>query len=257
MAKTKVTGKPREEIEKLRAEWEENHWIKEFEDNICLAKIPHQPEDYDGPDRFCTLRDVQEIGDSGSYHCKFHGGAGNGNPEKFDKLAGMTHGMHATAEHLRKDFSEKDEALYEWITNEWPDAYDIDIESDPNAAYDFHRLATEIVRAERGRGHLIEEGEVKEQDRVTDEGNVVLDDDGNVVTEKSEHYLAQMLHRQDNKITKLEKELGISRKERLRQDTTDNAIEVMKGFQELGKEFISRDSDYDPDDTPWEDDDSG
>lgn len=252
MARQKVTGKTQQEIDALREEYNPSeHDGIPFHRKYCLAEIPQQPEDYDGPVRFCTLQQyLHDMGDTRI--CKFHGGAGD--TDGLDKLGNMKHGMYATRENLVEDFDNKDQALYDWIIEEWPTAYDIDLENDPNAAYDFHRLAAEIVRAERGRGHLIREGEIHEQERVSDEGNVVVDDSGEVVTEKSEHYLAQMLHRQDSKVSSLEDNLGITRKERLRQDSTDDAVEAIKGFAELGTQFLSRDDgDYDPDDKPWED----
>lgn len=252
MASQEVTGQPRHEIEERRQAWNESH-DREYSESHCLAKIPKQPEDYDGPVRFCTLhRDLSELGDT--VRCKHHGGAGHGNPENMEKLAAMTHGMHAARDHLVEDFSEKDEALYDWVTGTFPDAYDIALEDDPQAKYDLHRLAAEIVRAERGRGFLIEEGEITEREIRDDEGRVVIDDTGEVVTEKSEHYLAQMMHRQDKKISDLEKELGITRKERLRHDQTDDAVDAIKTFAQLGGNFINRDDEeYDPGDEPWDD----
>lgn len=251
MAKTKLTGLTEEELERRKeVYYEHNDYEDEpFQDCFCLAKIPNQPPDYDGPVRYCMNSRVQKIGNS--YRCKFHGGAGHGNPDKFEKLAAMTHGMYATQEHLKEEFTEKDEALYMWIMQEWPDAYGIDFDEDPAALHDMHRLAVEIVRAERGRGHVLKEGEVHETDVVGEEG-VVLDKNGEVKTEKSEHYLAQMLHRQDKKLTQLEKELGITRKEQMRQDSTDSAVEAIQGLAELGSAFLDRENtDYDPDNKPW------
>lgn len=253
MAKSKVTGYTREEVEEARSEWPDDS--KPFDEVHCLAKIPNQPEDYSGPDRYCMLRRVHEIGDA--YICYLHGGKGSTNPENTEKLAAMKHGMHATREHLVEDFDEKDQALYDWIVTEWPSAYDIDVSDDPSAAYDFHRLAAEIVRAERGRGFLIEEGEINEQEVYNEEGRLVVGEDGEVVTEKSQHYLADMMDKQDRKITKLEKELGITQKEQARQSSTDSAVEAIKSFSELGSSLIDRDDgDYDPESEPWSEDGS-
>lgn len=253
MAKTEITGKTQEGIDELRSDFYDKipDWSeKSFEDQYCLAKIPNQPPEYDGPDRYCTLQRVHKVGDS--WRCKFHGGKGKGNPDNLDKLAPMKHGMHAARDHLIEDFDEKDQALYDWIVEQWPESYDVELEDDPQAAYDFHRLAAEVVRAERGRGFLIEEGEVSESERISEDGSVVIDENGEVVTEKSEHYLAQMMHRQDKKITQIEKELGITRKERQRRDSTDSAVEAIKDFAELGGAFLDReDKNYDPDEKPW------
>lgn len=256
MGKQEVAGRTAEEIARRKEDYSGD---KPYEHTRCLAKIPRQPPDYDGPPRFCQKREVSKVGSN--YLCRFHGGARTDDFEdvldNLDTLANMKHGMKATREHLIEDFDDKDTALYDWIVESYPDAYDIDVEEDPSAAYDLHRLAAEIVRAERGRGFLLKEGEVKEDPVRTEEGQVVIDEHGEVVTEKSEHYLAQMMYRQDNKITKLEKELGITRKEQLRQDSSDDAVEALtKGFSELGRAFLQRDETaYDPDDTPWEEDD--
>lgn len=260
MAVTKVTGRTKEELKDLREQWQGWDTKQPFEKAYCLAKIPKQPDDYDGPPRFCTLqRSLTEVGD-GRTVCYLHGGNGNditehgANPEP--ELANMKHGMNAKLENLIKDFDEKDEALYNWIREEWPEAYDVDLESDPGALYDFHRLAAEIVRAERGRGYLIEEGEVHEKEIRDDEGRIVVNEDGEIETEKSQHYLADMMKSQDKKISDLERELGISRRERLKQDATDSAIESIKSFAEVGSDILARDTkEYDSDDEPWKEDD--
>lgn len=257
MSSERVTGRTSEQIEGLRLRHEYLDRDKPFHEQYCLSPIPKQPPDYQGPDRFCVNQGyISKIGSK--YRCKYHGGNAVINDENLDKLAPMTHGMFAEDEHLIDDFSKKDEALYNWITEEWPESYDIDTSADPQAAYDFHRLALAIVRAERGRGYVIEEGEVHEEEKVSEEGALIVGSDGEVVTEKSEHYLSNMLNRQDNKITKIEKELGITRKERDRASKQDDAIDAIQGFTELGQKFLGRDEKgYDPDDAPWEDEDGG
>lgn len=267
MALREVTGATAEEVEKRREKYErasEEHEasyrsrnkVREFERDFCLAKIPRQPDDYTGPDRYCLSTETYQIGDS--WRCKHHGGQGEMHEENLlePHLAPMKHGMIATREHLIDDFDDKDEALYDFIVDSYVDAYDIDIEGDPSAAYDLHRLAAEIVRAERGRGFLLSEGEVNETPVRNDEGRVVVDEDGEVVTEKSEHYLAKMMHRQDKKITNLEKELGVSRKERKKHDQADNAVEAFKNFAEVGQTILDRESrGFDGEEEPWNDED--
>lgn len=253
MSSESVTGKTQETIDEMRDEFHpDNDGVSagSFEERYCLQPIPKQPPEYDGPQRYCVSVFTQET-ETGRHLCKYHGGRSPS--EHLDKLAAMKHGMEATQDHLRQDFDDKDQALYEWVVNDFPAQYDIDIENDPAAAYDIHRLAVEIVRAERGRGYILREGEVTEKE-VYGESGVVLDERGEIVTEKSEHYLAQMLHRQDKKISSIEKELGITRKERLKRDSTEDAVEAIKGFAEVGKAFLDRDSKgYDPDNQPWED----
>lgn len=253
MASFEVTGKTAEETARRRKEHDEKYPNDNFDKKYCLAKIPVQPEDYDGPPRFCFDRKTKAIGSN--WRCKHHGGAGHSNPENMDKLANMTHGMDALRKHIRQSFDEKDAAIYEWIVTDYPEAYDINIEQSPADAYDIHRLAVEIVRAERGRGYLIDEGEVHEEEVRGEDGAVVVDNSGNVVTSKSQHYLARMLKDQDSKITSLQKELGITRKERQRANQTDDAVDVMKNFTEVGAAILNREeNEYSSDDAPWEDD---
>lgn len=254
MAQNKVTGKTRAQIEDLREQFKGQNGAV-FEDSYCLSPINKQPPDYDGPQRYCSIKNsVYEIGNV--TRCKFHGGKNELHPENLDKLAPMTHGMKALRRHVREDFDEKDRALYDWIVDKYVEAYDLDLDNDPNVAYDLHKYAVEAVRAERGRGHLIREGEIHEKDRYDDEGNLVIDrETGEVVTEKSQHYLADMLHRQDKKLLKMEKELGLTRKEQQRQESTDDAVAAIKNFSDLGSKFLSRDEkEYDPDERPWKED---
>jgi hypothetical protein len=262
MASGEITGHTRAELAEMQEDWLERHPDVPFDEQYCLAEIGKQPEDYDGPTRYCCYQETYET-PTGKWRCPFHGGDREYNGRSAEelaetKLAPMKHGMHATREHLVDDFDEKDEALYDWITESYTEAYDIDVENDPASAYDLHRLACEIVRAERGRGFLLDEGEVVEQEVRNEEGHVIIDEDGEIVTEKSEHYLAKMMHRQDKKITKLEKELAITRKEQQKQESTDEAVDAIKGFTELGASFLQReDKDYDPDKAPWESEDDG
>lgn len=236
MASNEVTGKTEAQVREERAKFEDkpaSDWY-EFEERFCLAKIPRQPDDYDGPDRYCFQREL----DADTYICKFHGGAGD--PSKLEPLANMTHGFHATRENLVKDFSDADQDLYDWITGTWPEAYDVDLSEDPLAEYEFHALATEIVRAERAEGFLIREGE--------DNVKKVFGPNGEVEHEQVQHYLADMLQRQRKLIMKMEDNLGISRKKRLANETAQDATEAFKSFAEIGASLINdADTEYDPD----------
>jgi len=258
MASNEVTGWLQHEIAERKANRDKE---TPFEETFCLAKIPHQPDDYDGPPRYCMNPRTKQVGSS--HRCKHHGGNGYDAGSRLDddyleNHVHMKSGMKATVENLKEDFDEKDEALYNWIVEAYPEKYDIDLEANPGLMYDLHRLAAEIVRAERGRGQLMEEGEVRENEVTDEEGRVVTDPNtGEVITKKSKHYLADMMARQDSKITKLEKELGITRKEQRKHDQTEDAIGTMKDFMDIGSAFIDRDGqEYNPDEQPWEDDNS-
>lgn len=235
MASKGITGKTAEQVRERRTEFSESNaaeWY-DFEERFCLAKIPHQPDDYDGPDRYCFSTNL----DAETYICKHHGGAGD--TLGLDPLANMKHGFHATRENLKSDFSDADQELYEWILDEWPEAYDVDLGEDPLAKYEFHALAVEIVRAERAEGFLIEEGE--------DNVKKVFGPTGEVEYEKVPHYLSDMLQRQRKLVMKMEDNLGISRKKRLANETAKDATEAFKSFAEVGASLINDDdAEYDP-----------
>ncbi|QSG06385.1 hypothetical protein [Halapricum desulfuricans] len=237
MATKEVTGKTKAELQEMRREFRNkpaSEWY-DFEDRFCLAKIPRQPEEYDGPTRYCVSRNVKKNG-----LCKFHGGATTPTLENLDPLANMKHGMNAKRENLIKDFSDADRDLYNWIVEEWPTAYDVNLDDDPLARYEFHALAVEIVRAERAEGFLIREGE--------DNQKKVFGPDGSVHYEDVPHYLADMLQRQRKLIMRMEDNLGISRKKRMQNEQAQDATDVMKSFAEVGASLISdADSDFDPD----------
>lgn len=258
MAKDTLTGLTEEELVERRDTYEsrrekrgETDERPPFEDRFCLWTIPNQPEDYDGPPRYCMHIATEMQGPRRTvcpvHHQKNFGGAEENLEDP--RTAATKHGMNAKLENLRRDFTDKDKALYDWIVDGYADAYDIDVENDPAAAYDLHRLAAEIVRAERGRGWLIREGEVHEKDRYSDEGALVRDKHGDVVTEKSEHYLAGMMHRQDKKLTDLHRELLVSRKERAKNENEKKVADGFKEFSEVGAALLGREeNDYDPDD---------
>lgn len=242
MATQDVTGKTEEELATMRADFRgkprSNHY--EFEECYCLAKIPRQPEGYDGPDRYCAQRDLKYP----SNRCKFHGGATGGNPETLDKYAALKHGMKATRkailDTMTREGNEWQVELYEWVTEEWPEAYDIDLSADPNAEYEFHALGLEMVRAERAEGWVFKEGEKGSKK--------IFGPDGSVHYEDVPHYLADMIQRQRKLIMRMEDNLGISRKARLKADTTSETSDLIKTFAEVGASLITKsERAYDPD----------
>ncbi|NUC72559.1 hypothetical protein HTZ84_09595 [Haloterrigena sp. SYSU A558-1] len=242
MATQSVSGKTKMELAEIRKEFEasprSNHY--DFEDCYCLAKIPRQPEGYDGPARYCVKRHL----DPDSKRCKFHGGVGHGNPESLDKYANLKHGMKATRKALldtmTREGNEWQVELYEWVTEEWPEAYDVDTSTDPNAEYEFHALALEIIRAERAEGWIFKEGEKGQKRVFSPSGEMYFDD--------IPHYLADMMQRQRKLIMRMEDNLGISRKARLKADETNEAADLIKSFAEVGASLITKsDRAYDPD----------
>jgi len=250
MAKQEITGKSPRQVQNWKEEWTGDG---QFEETFCLAEINNQPEDYDGPPRLCSQYTRGE-----SNRCYYHGGAeGSGSsptPENLkDKFGNMTHGLTATRdnfyEYIEKGAANPDnqnaqaewmKQMYDWIVEDWPKAYGIDLEEDPASAYDFHALAVEIVRAEHGEGYILREGEKHEKE--------VVRPDGSVGYEDTEHYLSDMMQRQRKLIMRLENQLGISRKERLKQETASDANDVIKDFAEMGKAMLDPDNhSYDAD----------
>ena len=113
MAAGEVTGWTLEDISEKREEYKETPKYKEegvdFETAYCLTRIGKQPDDYDGPTRYCGNH-VKRTGGVGHYatgyapSCRFHGGTCNGqNAENLTEKSAMKHGMYATDEHLKED----------------------------------------------------------------------------------------------------------------------------------------------------------
>lgn len=248
MATRSVSGKTEDELADMRAEFQtknrSDHY--DFEECFCLAKIPKQPEDYDGPVRYCSSTNLKKNG-----RCKYHGGATKPRPENLDKYGNMKHGMRATRKALLdtmdREGNEWQVDLYEWVSEEWPEAYGIDLDEDPNAEYEFHALALEIVRAERAEGWVFKEGEKGSKK--------IFGPDGSVHYEDVPHYLSDMLQRQRKLVMRMEDNLGISRKKRMQNEQAQDATDVMKSFAEVGAALISdTDREYDPGD--WNPDDT-
>jgi|AntRauTorcE11898_2_1112593.scaffolds.fasta_scaffold11629_1 hypothetical protein len=241
MATQSVSGKTEQELVEIRKDFDETPRsdLYDFEDCFCLAKIPRQPEDYDGPIRYCLSRNVKK-----NKRCKHHGGATTGNPERLDKYAALKHGMKATRQAIldtmTREGNEWQVELYEWVTEDWPEAYDVDTATDPNAEYEFHALALEIIRAERAEGWIFKEGEKGQKRVFAPTGEMYFDD--------IPHYLADMMQRQRKLIMRMEDNLGISRKARLKADTNTDAADLIKSFAEVGASLITKsDRQYDPD----------
>jgi hypothetical protein len=235
MATFKVTGKTKEELRELRSEFYSSKKALHYEmdDWYCLAKIPRQPEDYDGPPRYCVSTALTDLG-----RCKFHGGKTELHPENLERYANLKHSMNALRSTIINTMDEGEKVLYDAITKTWPEVYDIDPDEDPNAAYNFHVLAIEIIRNERAAGWILDHGE--------DGTKRVFSPTGEEYEESVPHYLAEALSRNRGVVMRLEDNLGISRKARLKQEDDADASDLVKSFAEVGKTLLS-DGEYDPD----------
>ncbi|MFC6717906.1 hypothetical protein ACFQGT_09725 [Natrialbaceae archaeon GCM10025810] len=237
MASNEVTGKTEAELQEMRAEYD--HPYLEFEEKYCLAKIPRQPEDYDGPPRYCVSQNVKRNG-----RCKHHGGCVVPRLENLDKLGNMKHGMYTSDEHLRETMDEREEELYDWVLS-WPEAYGIDLVSDPSAAHDFQTLAIEIVREARGKDYILRHGEIREK-------GVYLPDGTLVETEELPNSLNEAMASQVRLIQKIKDSLGITRKQQMKDDQAQSAHEIMDGIVDVMGGLVKEANEYDP--SAFEDD---
>ncbi len=213
---------------------EEHSRLVPFDDNYCLSKIPRQPDDYDGPRRFCVSRCVKRNG-----RCKHHGGCVVPRLENLDKLGNLKHGMYATDEHLKQTMSDREEELYEWVLS-WPEVYEIDLESDPSTAHDFQTLAVEIVREARGKDYILSNGEITER-------GVYLPDGQQIDTEEIPNSLSETMASQVRLIQKIKTSLGITRKQQMKDDQTQSAHEIMDGIVDVMGGLVNENDGYDPD----------
>ena len=223
-----------------------------FSDIYCLAEIRRQPDDYDGPQRYCFRYCKQKVDDPHEKdeiapRCKYHGGVNqNNNPNKEENLTpgcggkkNLKHGMYATDEFLKEHFTEHDQKLYDKIMS-WGNAYGIDPEEDPAEHDMLHQLAVERVRAARSADYLLEESELDD--------TPVFDSQGNLVErEDTTNALSEEHQRQRKLILKIMKEMGLTPKERAKMDKNESEANASDVLVEVASEAISSENgSYDP-----------
>jgi len=239
-----VCGITEDEIEELRAEFSEKpaaQWY-DFEDRYCLYKIPRQPEDYDGPPRWCQ-KTAQ--GEANYNRCHVHKTMGRPNPQNLDKLGAMKHGMYATDEHLLESLEEDEIELYNEVLS-WAETYYIDPVEDPSVWDDLQMMAVERVRIYRTSKWMLAEGETREKPIFDAEGNYVDDEDAPNVLSEEHRRLKSM-------VMSLKRDLGLTRKERMKQDGLDNISESAERLSETMSELVQgSDKSYDPDNYEYE-----
>lgn len=240
MASREVSGKTVQELAELEFEFEKKPraaWY-EFEDYYCLAGPLRQPDDYDGPDRYCS-----QVAEANG-RCRFHGGKNpaGGRPENLDPLANLKHSMYASEDTIRETMTDDERQLYDWIMS-WAEVYGIDPDADPSAYDDLRTLAVERVRQERSSDYIL-----AKQTEVTEEG--VYTSDGQLLeTREVPHSLIDSHQSQIRLIQKIKDTLGITRKAQQKGEQAETAMEVMDGFAGALSDLISGDDgDYDPDD---------
>jgi hypothetical protein len=259
MASDELCGRTPEQLEGFREEYYESDFYKEyhvaFEKRYCLAEIRQQPDWYDGEQRYCCLTPTKVDDYDGhkydpaayGHACRFHSGGMNGKRGKggengFDEKAGIrsiTHGTYATDEHLKMDFDEEEQELYDSILQDWPEIYDWPAESEDPARYRIlRRVAVNEVRGLRQEDYL-DDHEVHVKEIPTENG---------VQEEEVENPLAREYRLLMSEVTNQLRELGLTPKEQQKMDTLESQAEKDDTISNIGQDALDRDDgDYDAD----------
>jgi hypothetical protein len=261
MAAGELTGASPSELRELEGEYYNTPRYLEhdipFEVAYCLNPIGKQPDEYDGPQRFCKRRAAKkdeddyegEGTDKAAYAvcCPFHGGdvekQGHKHKDKLENplTAGIKHGAYADDEHLIMDFDEHEQDLYDEIMEDWPDIYNWPDRSEDPARYRIlRRVAVNEVRALREEDYL-------DNHEVHDEP--VFDEQGVEVGYKdAENPLSREYRLLMSEVTNQMKELGLTPKERQKMDTLESEASANEAVAEIATEAVEEsDEDYDPD----------
>lgn len=271
MASRGVTGIPEEEIEDWREKHKQNNqYLKrgiDFETAFCLRKIPRQPDDYEGPPRYCikrvgklTRKQWNELypdrpfkeHDEDSYlaTCKSHGAANvGGTPENLEnpRTAHLKHGLYAKDESLQMDFTDAERTLYEAVIEQWPEIYDWPSEDEDPARYEILDMAaTNFVRRRRAEDYIDSEGEVHMRS--------VYEDGIEVGQEPEENPISGEYRLLMREITQMLKELGLTPKEQAKLGAEQQSANAMENIGEAVNEAILGEQEYDPE--QFDDEDS-
>jgi hypothetical protein len=247
MAQTEVTGLTEDELaSKEGAYYHTPKWQDDgipFDVAFCLTEIGKQPEDYEGPTRYCEQRVTRPDEGGHADSCRFHGGHNPGNPETLEEqgLANLRHGMYAEDENLRADFSEDDQQLYDSILA-WADIYEFPGREDDPALYELLEMyAMEKVRSVRSFEYLYENGEAV---AVPEYGP-----DGAIVGERDQENTLSEAHRLQQKLlVDILKEMGLTPKAKNKMDALDSTASAGEQLAEVAAAAITdSDKEYDPD----------
>jgi hypothetical protein len=236
MASGEVTGGTWQDIAELKFKYERSRKYEAtgipFEVSYCLTRIGKQPEEYDGPDRFCKRRAVK-----GGKACPFHGGTKSGTVENLDKHANLKHSMYALPETIYETLTDDERALYEWVFS-WPEVYGIDFEGDPASEHSFETLALEIVRQARSSDYILANTEVTTEGVYTPGGELLERKD--VPNRLIKEHQSQV-----RMIEKIKDSLGISRKSQATQETAASANNLMDSISGVLSSMMDN-TEYDP-----------
>ena len=245
MASGELTGWTYPRVLERKEEFQEQPMSDEydFEETFCLTEIGKQPDEYDGPQRFCgnyTLTDDSKEGRSPT--CEFHGGwRTNISKEEVQfeegNIIGIKHGMYAEEANLKKDFSEADEKLFDLIMG-W--AEDYGFEEDSPEYIILEDLALSKVREMRSEVYLNENGEIitrESFDPVT----------GERVEEEDTHPLKNDLRLQKKTILDMMKELGLTPKAKAQMDSAETGANALEDIANIADSALDDDDEeYDP-----------
>jgi hypothetical protein len=248
MAKREITGWTKEDyLQYKHKEHPDDHeW--DFEEFYCLNEIICQPEEYDGPTRYCKKYTKPKDGEGRYTSCNVHitvTGDDRGiepirendaMPEEGNSRA-LTHGMYAEDENLKENWSEADEKIYDKVMG-W--AEDFGFEEGGPAHTQLESLAMSKVRELRSEKYLNENGEVVEREAWNPE------------TEQLEeweevHELADHLRLKKKTILSMMKELGLTPKAQSQIGESDAKADEANAVAELTSEAIDKENEnYDP-----------
>lgn len=255
MASEEVTGSTPEELEERAKQYYDRckHAASgvSFEEAICLLEIPRQPDDYEGPTRYCTQFCVKLGEHEFAPKCRFHGGANTSetadwepHPENFvhnNKPAYIKHGMYTSDEHLKEFLDEKEKKLHDRILS-WAEVYGFSEEEDPGSYQMLRTLAIEEVRKAKSAEYLLDKGETDQKPVFDGQGNLREHEDvSNALSEE---------HQKQVKLTiKLMKELGITPKERAKMGKDEADASASEALAEVAKQALDPDGgEYNPED---------
>lgn len=278
MASDEVTGATVQELAELRFEHRQSRNFTRygipFEAAFCLTPIGKQPDEYDGPQRYCKQRAARLTEDEWNekyddeyperrsaasfderaYHpsCRFHGrSCGSGqNADNLERpgFANLRHGMYAEDWRLKEDFSEADAKMFDYIMS-WADIYGWPPQEEDPARYDlleqfaYDRVRT--LRAEEWFEDIAAQGDGQSEIEYRE----VHDEQGMVVGEVPvPNTLSEDLRLLRKEILDLMKEMGLTPKSRGEMDAMESEASANDAIAEITREALGGDHEYDPSD---------
>jgi hypothetical protein len=247
MASDELTGWTKEEVLRKEYKHPDDHEF-DFRRFYCLAEIPRQPPEYDGPPRFCGRYTIFKDEDERIRfnRCRFHNGSGHADWESGIEAAdgagegnvrAMEHGMYAEDENLKENWSDADETIYNKVMG-WAEDYGFE-EGDPEYMQ-LESLAMSRVREMRSEKFLNEHGEVVEREQFNPET-------GEVQEWEEVHPLSDNLRLKKKTIITMMKELGLTPTSKSQIGESDAEASAAEAMAEVASSALDNDDhDYDP-----------